>query len=515
MSNTQSKTKKLYTAQQVRQLDQMLALARGVPTWQLMQDAGAVAAKVLKANWPEAKRIIIMAGSGNNAGDGWVLASLLQADCFDVFVIALKTPDQLQGDAAKAAQMAQQAGCVWYQWGENDQRLLESLDNADVIVDALLGTGIKGELRNGYPAAITAINRSPGPVLALDVPSGLHADTGVTGDACVHSDITITFVAYKRGQMTLDGPDYCGHLVLADLGLSEYPDLFEQTLPGAQVTLLDHQQVLSNRLARRGNSHKKTYGHVVVIAGNVGMAGAGLLAARAALRSGAGLVTLVTHRQHAASLHSTNPELMIIGVDEAGALADTLFESADSVVIGPGLGQGQWSQQCWQALEQFLSQHKASLPVVVDADGLFYLSKHALKNCTLVLTPHPGEAAKLLQISNQQVQQDRFANADQLAQHYQAIVVLKGNGSIVASTDQLALSAYGNPGMATAGMGDVLAGVCGSMLAQQSPELFGGPFERTCCAVVAHGLAGDLAAGKSQSSLIAGDVIDELGKILP
>ncbi len=512
MSHTQSKTKKLYTAEQVRQLDQLLALARGVPTWQLMQDAGTAAAKVLKANWPEAKRIIIMAGSGNNAGDGWVLASLLHADGFDVFVIALKAPDQLQGDAARAAQMAQQAGCVWYQWGEGDQRLLENLNNADVIVDALLGTGIKGQLREGYLAAITAINHSQRPVLALDIPSGLYADTGVIADICVDSDITITFVAYKRGQMTLDGPDYCGHLVLADLGLSEYPDLFEQPLPGSQVTLLNRQQVLASWPARRSNSHKKTYGHVVVIAGNVGMAGAGLLAARAALKSGAGLVTLVTHRQHAASLHSANPELMIIGIDQAESVADALFESADSVVIGPGLGQGRWSEWCWQMLEQFLSQRKTSLPVVVDADGLFYLSKHPLKNGKRVLTPHPGEAGQLLAVSNQQIQQDRFASADQLAQRYQAIVVLKGNGSVIASPDQsLALSAYGNPGMATAGMGDVLAGICGSALAQQSFEAF----EQVCHAVMLHGLAGNAAAGNSQASLIAGDVINALGKILP
>lgn len=519
MSSTQSKIKKLYTAQQVRQLDQALAQARGVPTWQLMQDAGAAAVKVLKANWPEAKRIIIMTGSGNNAGDGWVLASLLHAASLDtqsnVSVVALKAPEQLQGDAALAAKMAQQSGCVWYPWVNNDERLLENLSNADVIVDALLGTGIQGALRGDYPTAIAAINQSQKPVLGLDVPSGLQADTGAIDDSCVQADISITFVAYKRGQMTLDGPGYCGRLVLADLGLSEYPDVLDKAASGQTVTLLNAQQILTDWPVRKSNSHKKTYSHVVVIGGNVGMAGASLLTARAALRSGAGLVTLITHQQHAASLHSANPELMITGIDESDCVPLEVLQGADCIVIGPGLGRDQWAELCWQSLEQFLLQHETSqsLPVVTDADGLYFLSEHPLKDCQLVLTPHPGEAAMLLEASNHEVQQDRYSSASNLAQRYNATVVLKGNGSIIAKPDNsLALSPYGNPGMATAGMGDVLAGICAAMLGQQSTETF----EQVCRAVVVHGKAGDIAASRfGHSSLIAGDVIDSLGQVLP
>lgn len=499
---------KLYTAEQVRQLDQTLAQARGVPTWQLMQDAGKAAFQVLRANWPEAKRIIIMAGSGNNAGDGWVLAALLKQAGLDAQVFALKPPDELQGDAAEAVTEAQQNGCKWQLWAD-DAGMCDQLGDADVIVDALLGTGISGGLRGAYPGAIAAINAQQRPVLAVDVPSGLHADTGATAEVCVLADITVTFVAFKRGLMTLNGPDYCGRLVLADLDLDEYPAV-EQALSD-QVVEYCRSVALPQR---RQNSHKKTYGHVVVVAGNAGMAGAGLLAGRAALRSGAGLVTLITHHAHAAHLYTACPELMISGTGQSGDWPADTLQSADAVVIGPGLGQDDWASRCWQGLAEMLEQRPVdkSLPVVVDADGLHWFKSHPLDGAEWVITPHPGEAGALLEQSSQQVQQDRFASAAELAKRYKAVAVLKGNGSIIAGADgQMALSAHGNPGMATAGMGDVLAGICGGLLAQPHESVF----RQTCTAVTSHSLAGDAAAQRSRYVLTAGDVINALAVVLP
>ncbi len=514
MNTTLAITRKLYTASQIRQLDQALARARGVPTWQLMQDAATAAYSVLKANWPEAKRIIIMTGSGNNAGDGWLLAALLCAAGVTARVIAVKQPDKLCGDASLAADAALQAGCEWRLWASTADGSEQDLRDGDLLVDALLGTGITGELRDDYETAVNSINHSGTPVLALDLPTGLNADTGAIQGACVKANITVTFVAWKRGQMTLDGPDYCGLLSLADLGLSNYPELLQQVITDTTVDYLGIADLHQQLPVRNCNSHKKSYGHVIVIAGNRGMAGAGLLAATAALRSGAGLVTLLTHADHVHGLHSGCPELMLVGIDADAQLPTTLLTRADCIVIGPGMGQDSWAERIWSGLEQFLSARNTDqvLPLVVDADGLSYLTNDHLPGCQLVLTPHPGEAARLLQTSTSSIQQDRFASALELAECYNACVILKGNGTIISGkTQQPALSTYGNPGMATAGMGDVLAGVCGGLLAQKTGDVH----TMTCIAVVVHGLAGDHAAKHGQYSLIAGDVINALSDVLP
>ncbi len=505
--------RKLYTASQVRQLDMALAAARDVATWQLMQDAATAAFRIVKANWPEAKRITIMTGSGNNAGDGWALAGLLHQVGCSVTVLAVRAPDKLTGDAALAVKAAIDAGCEWQLWGAMDNGSIH-IRNCELIVDALLGTGIKGELREEYATAVNVINNSDKPVLALDLPTGLDADTGAIQGVCVQAVMTITFVAYKRGQLTLNGPDYCGLLSLADLGLRNYPELPEYTIGDAAVDNLDPIWLNSRLKPRKHNSHKKSYGHVVVIAGNSGMAGAGLLAATAALRCGAGLVTLLTHTSHADSLYTACPELMLKGIDASGQLPVTLLQRADAIVVGPGLGQDRWAQQVWRSLVDFLGDSEAAdmLPVVIDADGLMHMTAHPLPGCHKVLTPHPGEAARLLGGSGSSIQQDRFASATELAEQYDSNIILKGNGTVIAGCDrQLAVSATGNPGMATAGMGDVLAGVCGAMLAQNPKEVT----EMVRCATVLHGMAGDMAAAKGQYGLLASDVINSLIRILP
>lgn len=497
----------LYTADQVKQLDRALAVTRHISTWELMQEAAAAAYAVLKANWPEAKRIIIMAGSGNNAGDGWVLGGLLEQAGMDVLVITIKPTNTYSGDAALAVEQALDQNCAWQLW--NTQAAAHLIE-ADVIVDSLLGTGLHGVLREEYALAVSAINASQAVVLSMDLPSGLHPDTGVVKSQAVQADITISFVAWKRGLFTLDGPDYSGQQVLADLGLANH---IEQLISVIETPTVICCQAIQKWPKRRHNSHKKSYGHVVVIAGNQGMAGAGLLTAQAALRAGAGLVTLVTHSKHADHLYSVFPELMFYSQDDHSPLPEQLLARADCIVIGPGLGVNAWAEHVWSDLCQWCKRYdKASaIPIVVDADGLQLLRECPITDAALVLTPHPGEAALLAMTSSRQIQEDRFYHAVELARQYQATIVLKGNGTLITDISQQALSPFGSPGMATAGMGDVLAGICGAFLGQDPMNVF----ESTCHAVVVHGLAGERAASEGEWGMLASDVISAVRQVLP
>lgn len=493
----------LYTAEQVRHLDTRLAHARGVPSLQLMQDAAAAALHILSANWPEAQRIIVLAGSGNNAGDGWHLAELLHQRGRTVEVYCLKEPAALTGDAATVADSAITAGCHW----QRCQDTTPDLETADLIVDAILGTGLSGVLRTEYAALINRVNTASTAVFSLDIPSGLQADTGVSMSGHIIADITITFVAYKRGLFTGDGIDACGKVVLADLGLSAFPEVCDHI--ARSVRLLSAQLKWPDRPA---NSHKNRFGTVVVIAGNRGMAGAGLLSAQAALHCGAGLVTLVTHPGHVAELHTRQPELMLLdSTDQAQAIVKLI--AADTIVFGPGLGNDDWSEQCWELLHIALAE-RLSRPcnLIMDADGLRYLPFTFPAEVNLVITPHPGEAARLLDADSATIQQDRFQSSMRLAETQRSTVVLKGAGTIISNDEgKIALCPFGNPGMATAGMGDVLTGVLAAVLSQQSDL-----YTAVCNAVVIHSRAGDAAAGVSgQTALLAGSLNNAFPGLLP
>ncbi|MFE1815831.1 NAD(P)H-hydrate dehydratase [Metapseudomonas otitidis] len=480
----------LYSAEQVRALDARL-IAAGTPGFELMQRAAHAAWRALRRRWPEAGEVTVLAGRGNNAGDGYLLAALAARAGWQVRVLAVGEPQTLAGDAALARDEVQAAGVPIIAWHAEEPL-------RGVLVDALLGTGLSGPVRAPYEAAVRQINGSGLPVLAVDIPSGLSADTGQVLGVAVVATMTVTFIGLKLGLFTGQAPDHVGALVFDDLKadpevVAAHPVLARRLAPGGLPSLLP----------RPRTAHKGRYGQVLVVGGERGTGGAALLSAESALRSGAGMVSLATRGEHLAAALARVPEVMSVAVESTGTLRP-LVERADVLVVGPGLGQGPWGR----ALLSVLSA--AALPQVWDADALNLLAAGAVQlppDC--VITPHPGEAARLLGVEVGQVQADRPAAALALARRYSAVVVLKGAGSLVASPDGcLALCDRGHPAMATAGLGDVLAGLVGALLAQHLS-----PFEAAALATWLHAVAGERQGLKGRG-LAASDLIPTIRQLI-
>ncbi len=372
--------------------------------------------------------------------------------------------------------------------------------SADLIVDAIFGIGLSRAPADQALAAIEQINagRAAGShVLALDVPSGLDADSGTAPGAVVTADLTVSFIARKRGLYTGQGPELCGDLLLDEL---ELPSMLADGIEAA-ASLTDVED-LAHWLPRRGRgTHKGDNGHVLLIGGDHGTPGAILLAARAALRAGAGLVSIATREAHAAMLVAAQPELMVRGVEFAEAL-QPLIEKADAVAIGPGLGQRDWGRAMFHAVAD------RALPLVVDADALNLLAVAPRRRDDWVLTPHPGEAARLLGQSTSQVQADRFGAAAALRRTYGGAIVLKGAGSLIQG-ERLRICPYGNPGMGTGGMGDALTGIVAALLAQGLAL-----DDAMAAAVTVHARAGDLAAIDGERGLLPSDLINALRAVV-
>lgn len=471
----------LYTAAQVRELDRR-AIATGIAGYALMTRAGQAAFHLLRERWPEAARIVVLAGPGNNGGDGYVLARLAWAQHLDVKVLTVGDQEPLTGAAAEAASDATRARVPEKSWKG-------ALPEADLYVDALFGTGLNKPPAGDFAAAIAALNKSGKPVLALDLPSGLQADTGAELGEAVRANATITFIGLKAGLLTATGPARTGELFFSDLAVPAA--VFDGLTPLARRLAAPDLEKIGRR-AR--DAHKGSHGHVLVVGGDHGMAGAVALAAEAALRSGAGLVSVATRPEHTALLTARRPELMCRGIHHAAELTP-LLARADVVVLGPGLGQDEWGAALFGAVLD------AGRPMVMDADALNLLATMPERRGNWLLTPHPGEAARLLGISTAAVQADRFAAVRELEKRYGGHVVLKGAGSVLMEGGALALCPYGNPGMATGGMGDVLAGVAGAMLAQRVSEPL-------AMAVLVHALAGDTAArAGGERGLLASDLL--------
>ncbi|MCW8155178.1 NAD(P)H-hydrate dehydratase [Stutzerimonas stutzeri] len=473
----------LYTAAQVRELDARL-IAGGTPGFELMQRAAHAAWRALRRRWPDAGAITVLAGRGNNAGDGYLVAALAQRAGWQVRVLAVGDPQALQGDAAQALAEAQASGVAIEPW-----RAEVSLQG--VLVDALLGTGISGDVREPYVSAIEAINTGGLPVLAIDLPSGLCADTGRVLGRAVHADLSVTFIGLKLGLFTADGPDRVGTLVFDDLQAD--PGVVAQV--ASTAVRLDHGS-LARVAPRSPTVHKGSFGQVLVIGGDLGTGGAALLSAEAALRCGAGMVTLATRPEHVTASLVRRPEIMCSGVESTYGLT-ALVERADVLVVGPGLGQAPWGRSLLSVAAQ------RELPQVWDADALNLLASGVvdLPSGSLI-TPHPGEAARLLQCSAAEVQADRPAAVRALAQRYACVALLKGAGTLIAGPDgRLALCDRGHPAMASAGLGDVLAGVIGAMLAQGLT-----PFDAACLGAWLHAAAGE-RLGEQGRGLAASDLI--------
>ncbi len=473
----------LYTAAQVRELDRLAIEEQGTPSLTLMERAGADALDVLTGRYPGAGNLVVLCGGGNNAGDGYVLARLARQAGLEVRVIALVEPGRLKGDAAASAQKYLQTGSV---------ETALALEGADIIVDALLGSGLNRPVEGSFAEAIELINAASVTVFALDIPSGLNADTGVCLGSAVRADATITFIGLKRGLFTAEGPEFCGEILFSDLGTPA--DI--HVAVGAETRLTRHEEIMRNLPPRPRHAHKGRYGHVLVIGGDYGYQGAAILAGSAAARAGAGLVTVATRPEHARTIPLFRPELMTAAVTTTRDL-DALLDRVSVVAIGPGLGQSDW------AIPLLAQVLQTRLPLVVDADALNLLALEPLRRENWVLTPHPGEAARLLGITSTEVQTDRFAAVTSLRDRFGGTVALKGAGSLVAgATGPIRLNRTGNPGMAGGGMGDVLTGVIAGLVAQGME-----PGVATVAGVYLHGYAADQCAGEGERGMLAGDLL--------
>jgi NAD(P)H-hydrate epimerase len=472
----------LFTTAQVRALDQA-AIGDGIAGIELMERAARAALDVLRRRWPQARSVCVLCGPGNNGGDGFLSAALARAAGLQASVIAL--PGQSSGDAALARERFAREG------GEISS-VTDKLPDADVYVDALFGSGLNRAPAGDAATLIAAVNAQSCPVLALDVPSGLDSDTGVAFDPCVQASATVCFVGWKRGLFTASGPDQCGERSLATLDIPT--PAYTHAEPNA---ILLAPQALPRRPR---DSHKGRYGHVLAIGGDLGAGGAVRMCGEAAARVGAGLVSVATREANVGAILAARPELMPHGVHVPRNL-EALLARASVLALGPGLGQDDWGQGLWQAALD------AGKPTVLDADGLNLLALRARALPEqIVMTPHPGEAARLLETTTADVQADRFAAVRGIARGYGAVVVLKGSGSLVADTEgRVAACPWGNPGMASGGTGDVLTGVIAGLLAQGLT-----PWDAACLGVGVHARAGDLAARAGERGMLASDLFPYL-----
>jgi NAD(P)H-hydrate epimerase len=484
----------LYSASQVREMDRIAIEEYAMPGLMLMKRAGRATLRALLERWPDPDCITVYCGAGNNGGDGYIVAALARQQGIAAQIVQVVSGDRLGGDARRALDYAVAERVPMTPWGE------AAPPRQGVVVDALLGTGINGAVRAAVAAAIDVINGAGLPVVAVDTPSGLCSDRGVALGSCVRADLTVTFIGVKQGLRTGQGPAVTGELVFDDLGV---PDALYQRL-APSVAVLDWRKLQSRLVSRAADAHKGLYGHVMVIGGDSGYGGAAIMAAEAALCGGAGLVSVATRPEHVAPLLARCPEVMAVGVTSGQAIEPWLSRPT-VLVIGPGLGRSPWSEQMLQKAVA------TGLPMVVDADALNILAEGRVAVAgdseNWLLTPHPGEAGRLLGTGSAEVQEDRFAAVAALCGKFAGGVVLKGAGTLVAAPGApLSLCPYGNPGMATGGMGDVLSGVLGALLAQGY-----GMAEAAHLGVCAHSLAADLAEqARGQRGLRATDLFSPL-----
>jgi len=452
----------LMLPRQVQRLEKKIVASRGLGTYVLMERAGHVLFSWFQhieqqLQRAACRRLVIMAGSGNNGGDGYLLARLAIHKGYQVQVYAAKPP--------RPGVDAFLAYIKYLAVGGSIEPIDEYQPNdKDYVVDALVGSGLQGPLRESEALFVVKIDsaRALGcPVLAVDIPSGLEGENGSTVGKCVEADYCLTFIAIKPGLLSGYGPNKTGQLYFAPLigdNLAERQSIKDEQPIANRITF----QAMAELIRQRPPvCHKGDFGHVVIIGGAQGMGGAAIMAAEAAMRSGCGWVSLITHKEHATAMLTRCPEVMTLGLDDEGipASVGALLERATAIVVGPGLGAGAWGKELSELA------FKYNKPMVIDADGLRYLPSRR-EEATLI-TPHPGEAARLLCLSTEQIIAQRFQSAKTLTQQFNCITLLKGRGSTLVSPDgEVGVLDEGSPAMAVAGMGDVLAGLLGSLLAQ-------------------------------------------------
>ena len=480
----------LYTAAQSRTADARAITELGVTGFELMLRAGRFALDRLLETWPAAASISIYAGRGNNAGDGYVMAAFARDLGLQVEIIQVGAAPA-SGDALMAVSFAARRNVPVLPFSAE---YLASGAGGAVLVDALLGTGQTGPPRADFARAVAALNASGRPLLAVDIPTGLNADTGgPCGDdptTVVRADVTATFITRKLGQYTGLGRFVCGRVCFDSLGV-------DPRWCGVGVPLLD---TVPAREPLSVHAYKHQRGHVVIAGGDLSMGGAVLLAGEAALRAGAGMVTIITRPEHRPAILARRPELMVMDAEDDAAVKSVLGR-ATCVVLGPGLDRHPWGHHLYQTVIGV-----TQAPVLLDADGFHHWLEGDRVFRPAIATPHIAEAARLLATTSAAVQQDRPAAARALVLSISDVVVLKGAGSLIAGQSALTVCGAGNPSMASAGMGDVLCGIIAAQIADSASA-----YAAAVRGVVLHSVAGDRAAARSSAhSLLAGDLIDEL-----
>lgn len=474
---------RVYTAAEVRELDRTAIEDRGIPGIALMKRAGRAVFDEVRRRWPTGRSLTVVCGSGNNAGDGYIVAGLAEEAGLETALRQVGDPEKLRGDAARARDWALSVGVVTSPF--EDGCVLAG----DVVVDALLGTGVTGAVRPDHAAAIECINSCGHPVVAVDLPSGISADTGAVLGKAVRATATVTFIGRKLGLFTGEGVDHAGEVVFDTLGVPE--DIYAAA---SGLRVLSPPEPRN----RSRSAHKNQFGHVLLIGGDHGMGGAPLLAAEAAFRTGAGLVSMLTRPEHCTGVLARRPEVMVRGVSE-GDQVEEMFAACTVIGVGPGLGRGAWGRTL---LTRALVAGK---PLVIDADGLNLVAEDGVElPAASVMTPHPGEASRLL---GEERVTDRPAAARVLSERFGNVVVLKGAGTLVAEAGELrGLCIDGNPWLATAGSGDVLTGVVAGLAAQGF-----GLAEAAETGVCLHARAGDAARQRlAPQPLVAMDIVDHL-----
>jgi NAD(P)H-hydrate epimerase len=506
----------VFTAEEMRRLDRRAIAELGIPGATLMENAGRGAAEAILAllstlGLRRAARVAIVCGKGGNGGDGFVAARWLRRRGVRVEVWLTSRAAEIEGDAGRKLRELRGAG-VRPAPVEDDAEAGARLAGADVVVDALLGTGARGAPEGLTARMIERINASGRPVVALDIPSGVPADGGAPPGPAVRAALTVTFAGLKHGLVAGPGVEYAGRVVVVPIGVPE-----GEVGRGIGVFLLEDDDVARHLPRRPRDAHKGHYGHLLIVAGSLGKTGAAALAARAACRAGAGLVTVATAESQQPVVAGLVLEAMTETLPETGACSVALeakervvelAEARDAVALGPGLGLDPGTQALARELVRSVDR-----PMVVDADALTALAGHLdvlrAAPAPRALTPHPGEMARLLDAGVADVQRDRIAAARDFARSHGVHLVLKGATSVIVGPDgPVYLNPTGNPGLASGGTGDVLTGMAGAYLARGMA-----PVAALSCAAYLHGRAGDLAAARvGEEALIASDVIEALGE---
>ncbi|MFZ1030809.1 MAG: NAD(P)H-hydrate dehydratase [Candidatus Acidiferrales bacterium] len=512
---------KILTTEEMGQVDRLTTARYGIPGLALMENAGAGVARFIAQRWPDfaQRRIMVLCGKGNNGGDGFVVARHLRDLGAKPLIHLLADPEEMRGDAATNYKRWQETYGELHVIRDSSawQSAKAALASADIVVDAILGTGTRGAVAGLLAEVIEAVNQRRGParsaVVAVDIPSGLVADTGEADGPVVKAAYTVTFTAPKSGMIGGASGNFVGQLKVHDIGSP--PELIEE-VGTSDVRWVDGREVSKFAQPRRADGNKGSYGHALIVAGSVGKSGAAVLASWAALRTGAGLVTVATPDAVLPIVAAHTPEIMTepMPATEAGTISlrsfeyerfDKIVKGKRALAIGPGLTTHDETQQFVHAVVA-----KRAVPIVLDADGLNAFAGRALelKNGTgpIALTPHPGEMARLVGCEIKDVQAWRLGVARKSAADWNAFVILKGHQTVIASPDgQIFINSTGNPGMGTGGTGDVLTGMLAGLTAQFATSDW---VRVLAFGVYLHGLAGDIAyADAGEAPLLASDLI--------